>query len=333
MRSILSGLGHYLPETVISNNDLANKMTTSDEWIRERTGIQERRWVRPDSGEGTASMGSKAARMAIEKAGLSPQDIDFIIFATLTPDYLLPGSAVIVQRELKMREVGALDIRVQCSGFIYGLSIADQYIKSGMYRHILVVGSETHSPILDLSDEGRNVSVIFGDGAGAAVVSPCNDPERGILSTHLHAQGENLELLYRNVPEKNYAEAFFDGCPNSYPRTFMQMNGNAVFKHAVNRFSEVIEEALTHNGFRADDLDMLVPHQANLRITQYVQKRFNLPDHKVYSNIERYGNTSAATIPIALSELQAQGRLRPSDLVVLSAFGSGFTWASALIRW
>lgn len=331
--AIIKGMGYYVPENVVTNNDLAQMMDTSDAWIQERTGIKERRWIVPGS-DSTSGMGVKAARMAIEQAGLTPSDIDFIIFATLSPDYYFPGPGVQVQEALEIDTVGALDIRNQCSGFVYALSVADQYVKSGMYKNILVIGSEYHSGGLERNDRGRGVTVIFGDGAGAAVVSATDEPGRGILSTHLHSEGKHAKELALLAPATarwvDQIIAEHDPEDISY---FPYMNGNYVFKHAVTRFPEVIMEALNTNGMRASDISLLVPHQANLRIAQFVQKQLGLTDDQVFNNIQKYGNTTAASIPIALCEAIQEGKVKKGDLVCLAAFGSGFTWASALIRW
>ncbi|OKL39543.1 3-oxoacyl-ACP synthase III family protein [Pontibacter flavimaris] len=329
--SRIGGVGHYVPENVVTNKDLEKIMDTSDEWIRERTGIVERRYFQ-EGVDTTANMGAAAARKAIQMAGLEPKDIDMIVFATLSPDYVFPGSGVLLQRELGLKEIPALDVRNQCSGFIYALSVADQFIKTGMYNNVLVVGSEIHSTGLDFSTRGRGVSVIFGDGAGAVVLVPSESNDRGILSTHLHADGEFAEELAvvnpgSNKKERLTHEMIEDG--SIYP----YMNGNTVFKHAVTRFPEVIQEALSKNGYKPEDIDLLVPHQANLRITSYIQQKMGLPAEKVMSNIQKYGNTTAASVPIALSEAYEEGRIKEGDLVCLAAFGSGFTWASALIRW
>lgn len=329
--SKIAGVGHYVPEKVVTNKDLEQIMDTSDEWIRERTGIVERHYFQ-EGVDTTANMGANAARMALKNAGLEATDLDMIVFATLSPDYVFPGSGVLLQRELGLKEIPALDVRNQCSGFIYALSVADQFIKTGMYNNILVVGSEIHSSGLDFSTRGRNVSVIFGDGAGAVVLTPSESTDRGILSTHLHADGEFAEELAVLAPETNKKDRLTHEMIDNgsiYP----YMNGNTVFKHAVTRFPEVIEEALNKNGYKASDIDMLIPHQANLRITSYIQQKMGLPAEKVMSNIHKYGNTTAASVPIALSEAVQEGRIKEGDLVCLAAFGSGFTWASALIRW
>lgn len=330
--SEIAGVGHYVPDRVVTNADITQIMETTDEWIQERTGIRERRWF-VEGKDTTANMGANASRKALEMAGLTPDDVQLIVFATLSPDYVFPGSGVLMQRELGIKAtIPALDVRNQCSGFIYALSVADQFVKTGMYDTVLVVGSEIHSSGLDKSTRGRAVSVIFGDGAGAVVLRPTTEEGRGILSTHLHSQGEYAEELIVREPGSNFenrVQRSIDNPAEMYP----YMNGQNVFKHAVVRFPQVIKEALDQNGYQPTDIDMLIPHQANLRITQYVQQKMGLPDDKVYSNVQRYGNTTAASVPIALSEAVQEGRIKRGDLVCLAAFGSGFTWASALIRW
>ena len=322
-------------------------MDTSDEWIQERTGIKERRFA-DRTKETTATMGVEAAKMAIERAGITAADIDFIVFATLSPDYYFPGCGVLLQRAMQMKEIGALDVRNQCSGFIYALSVADQFIKSGMYKNILVVGSEKHSFGLDMSTRGRNVSVIFGDGAGAVVLQPATDETSGILSTHLHSDGHDAEVLamYNPGSHANYwregladfdesaiADMFVSKEMVEKEQFYPNMDGQAVFKKAVVKFPEVIMEALEQNGHAPADLKLMIPHQANLRISQFVQHKLKLRDDQVFNNIQRYGNTTAASIPIALCEAWQEGRIEKGDLVCLAAFGSGFTWASALLKW
>jgi 3-oxoacyl-[acyl-carrier-protein] synthase-3 len=348
-RSKIAGIGMYVPANVVTNNDLLKYMDTSDEWIQERTGIKERRYADRIT-ETTATMGIEAAKIAIERAGITPQDIDFIVFATICPDYYFPGCGVLLQRAMKMKEIGALDVRNQCSGFVYGLSVADQFIKTGMYRNILVVGSEKHSFGLDFSTRGRNVTVIFGDGAGAVVLQPTNDENRGILSTHLHSDGNNAEILAMFNPgthanhwvngekladfdDAEIGEMFFSHEMIDKGQVFPNMDGPTVFKIAVERFPEVIMEALNKNNLQISDLKLLVPHQANLRISQFVQKKLRLNNDQVYNNIQRYGNTTAASIPIALCEAWEEGKIKEGDIICLAAFGSGFTWASALLRW
>lgn len=329
--SRITALGHYVPEQVITNDYLATLMDTSDEWITERTGIKERRWIDPAK-DTVANMSAKATRMALERAGLKEKDIEFVVFATITPDYFFPGSGVLLQRELGLEGIGALDIRNACSGFIYALSVADQYIKTGMYKTILVVGAEIQSTALDVTTRGRNTAVIFGDGAGAAIVQASDRP--GILSTHLHADGRYAEELYVRDPgssrprEERQPEQILD--TTHYK---VVMNGNQVFKHAVTRFTEVIQEALQANNLTKNDISLLIPHQANLRISQFIQQKMELNDDQVYNNIMRYGNTTAASIPIAMSEAWTEGKIKENNVICLAAFGSGFTWASALLRW
>jgi 3-oxoacyl-[acyl-carrier-protein] synthase III len=332
LQAKIVGAGHYLPEKVVTNHDLTKLMDTSDEWIRERSGIEERRFATFGI-DTVANMGTKAAKIALERAGLQPNDVDFIIFATLSPDYYFPGPGVTVQHELGIDTVGALDVRNQCSGFIYGLSVADQFIKTGMYKTILLIGSEIHSNGLDLTTRGRGVSVLFGDGAGAVVLQAEEDPNKGILSTHLHSQGEFADVLCVRAPGNFKKDKFYQGMLEDYEMITPQMDGQLVFKNAVTRFTEVIQEALVANNYKKEDIDMLLTHQANLRISQFLQKKLQLPDEKVYNNIMKYGNTTAATIPILLSELWEQKRIKSNDLYMLAAFGSGFTWASAIIRW
>jgi 3-oxoacyl-[acyl-carrier-protein] synthase-3 len=346
--SKIAGIGMYVPQHIVTNNDLKQYMDTSDEWIQERTGIQERRYAHRTA-ETTTTMAVEAATIAIERAGITPQDIDFIIFATLSPDYYFPGCGVLVQRAMQMKEIGALDIRNQCSGFVYALSVADQFIKTGMYKNILVIGSEKHSFGLDFSTRGRNVSVIFGDGAGAVVLQATEKVGQGILSTHLHSDGQNAESLamynpgthanhwvekpvasYNNAEQGDMfmSKEMIDKAEN-YPF----MDGPAVFKKAIVKFPEVIAEALAKNNLTTKDINMLIPHQANLRISQFVQQKLGLRDDQVFNNIQHYGNTTAASIPIALCEAWEKGKIKEGDLVCLAAFGSGFTWASALLRW
>ena len=334
--SKITGLGYYVPDNVVTNDDLSKLMDTNDAWIQERTGIKERRHVDTIKNEDTTtSMGVKAAKIAIERAGIDKDEIDFIIFATLSPDYYFPGPGVLVQRDLEIKTVGALDVRNQCSGFIYAVSVADQYIKSGMYKNVLVIGSEIHSKGLDMTTRGRAVSVIFGDGAGAAVLSREENMSKGILSTHLHSEGqhaEELALLAPGMGGRWVNNIVSDNDPNDesyYP----VMNGQFVFKNAVVRFSEVIMEGLAKNNLKPTDIDMLIPHQANLRISQFIQNQFGLGDDQVYNNIMKYGNTTAASIPIALTEAWEANMIEEDDLVVLAAFGSGFTWGSVIIRW
>jgi 3-oxoacyl-[acyl-carrier-protein] synthase-3 len=326
-RTAILGLGQFLPERVVTNDDLARMFDTSDEWIRQRTGIQERRYV--EDGIGPADLAVPATHDALKAAGLELSDIEFIIFATLNPDYFFPGSGCILQDKLGVPGIGALDVRNQCSGFIYGLSVADAFIKTGMYKRILLVGAEVHSSGIDFSDEGRDVTVLFGDGAGAVVLG-ATDEDRGILSTHLHADGRYAKDLWIEIP----AGRFFPRITQELMeqgRHYPRMNGKKVFKMAVERLPEVINEALAANGLTIDDIDLLVPHQANLRINEFVAREMNIPPEKVYHNIQRYGNTTAASIPIALNEAIQEGKAKRGDTVMLAAFGSGFTWASCVL--
>ncbi len=331
--SKIIGLGKYLPDNVVTNDDLSKLMDTTDEWIQERTGIKERRWIKKGSEDSSAVMGAKAARIAIERAGLTKDDIDFIVFATLSPDYYFPGCGVQIQEMLEMDTIGALDVRNQCSGFVYALSVADQFIKTGMYKNVLVIGAEYHSNGLDVTTRGRGVSVIFGDGAGACVLSREEDNTKGILSSHLHSEGKHADKLIVESPSiGNWVPEILasNGEDISY---FPYMDGTFVFKNAVVRFSEVITEGLIKNNLSKDDIDLFIPHQANLRISQFVQRRFGLSDDQVFNNITKYGNTTAASIIIALTEAWEQGKVKDGDTVVLAAFGSGFTWGSIIIKW
>ena len=347
IRSKIAGIGMYVPPHVVTNNNLTQYMDTTDEWIQERTGIKERRYAHRTE-ETTTTMGVEAAKIAIERAGITAADIDFIVFATLSPDYYFPGCGVLLQRAMQMKQVGALDIRNQCSGFVYAVSVADQFIKSSMYKNIMVVGAEKHSFGLDLTTRGRNISVIFGDGAGAIVLQPTEDNNRGILSTHLHSDGNEAEILAMYNPgthanhwkanaasfnDSTMADMFMSHAMIDKGENFPNMDGPAVFKTAVVKFPEVILEALAANNYVTTDLTLLIPHQANLRIAQFVQHKLKLRDDQVYNNIQKYGNTTAASVPIALCEAWEEGKIKEGDLICLAAFGSGFTWASALLKW
>ena len=333
--SKIIGLGHYVPDNIVTNDDLSKIMDTTDQWIQERTGIKERRWVKPGDGQSTFSMGLEAAKKAISNSGIKKEDLDLIVFATLSPDYYFPGPGVQVQEALEINTVAALDIRAQCSGFVYSITVADQFIKTGMYKNVLVIGSELQSHGIDKSTRGRSISVIFGDGAGAAVLTREEDPTKGILSTHIHSEGKHALELATEAPGMG-TRWVTDIMKDNNPEDFSYrpyMNGQFVFKHAVRRFSEVINEGLQKNNLESSDIDMLIPHQANLRISQFIQKKFGLSNDQVYNNIQKYGNTTAASIPIALSEAHQQGKIKEGDTVVLAAFGSGFTWGSVIIKW
>jgi len=331
--SRITGLGYYVPDNVVTNEDLSKLMDTSDDWIQERTGIQERRWIIEGSDDTSAIMGAKAARIAIERAGLTKDDIDFIVFATLSPDYYFPGCGVQIQDLLDMPTIGALDVRNQCSGFVYGLSVADQYIKTGMYKNVLVIGAEYHSNGLDKTTRGRGVTVIFGDGAGACVLSREENSSKGILSSHLHSEGKYADKLTVASPSIAHWVPEIIASNGEDISYFPYMDGTFVFKNAVVRFSEVIMEGLSKNNLKREDIDLLIPHQANLRISQFIQKKFGLRDDQVFNNIMKFGNTTAASVAIALTEAWELGKVKEGDLIVLAAFGSGFTWGSVIIRW
>ena len=332
--SQIKGLGKYVPEKVVTNHDLEKIMETSDDWIVERTGIHERRHIEPGDGNSTAVMGCKASKQALERAKIDKDDVDLIVFATLSPDYYFPGCGVQVQEMLEIDTCPALDVRNQCSGFIYGLSVADQFIRTGMYKTVLLIGSENHSGGLDMTTRGRNVSVIFGDGAGAAVLQRTDDKDHAVLSTHLHSQGKFAKELSLVSPStEHWVDDIIEEAPQENPKYYPYMNGQLVFKNAVVRFSEVIMEGLQTNQIKPEDVDLFIAHQANLRIAQFIQKKFKWSDDQVYNNIQKYGNTTAASIPIALTEAWEKGKLKSGDNLVLSAFGSGFTWGSAIIKW
>jgi len=330
-RTEVISTGFHVPERVVTNDDLREWWDTSDEWIRERTGIERRHW-----GEGGVESGSdlalKASERALERAGMDASELDCIIFATLSPDHFFPGGGVFLQRKLGVRGIPALDVRNQCTGFIYGLSVADAWIRSGQYRRVLLVGAEVHSTGLDYSPAGRDVGVLFGDGAGAVILGPTEEEGRGVLSTHLYSDGRGAEKLW--VESEGGARSPRLTVEDlEAGRHFPIMEGREVFKNAVVRMPQSVEAALEHNGLAIDDVDLLIAHQANLRINEMVAKKLGLSDDQVYNNIQRFGNTTAATIPIALDEAVQKGLLERGDLLVLTAFGSGFTWASAAIRW
>ncbi|MBC7349217.1 MAG: ketoacyl-ACP synthase III [Candidatus Aminicenantes bacterium] len=330
-KTVIKGIGHYVPPRVVTNFDLEKMMNTSDQWIRERTGIIERRWAEP--GVGTSDLATEAALKAIENAGIDKSEIDFIIAATLSPDHYFPGIGVMVQAKLGLGEIGALDVRDQCSGFIYALSVADQYIRTGTFKKILLVAAELQSANLDYSDEGRDMAVLFGDGAGALILEANDSGDgRGLLSCHLFSDGRFASELWMEKPSSKDNPTFrpeFFAQGKFYPR----MNGRTVFKNACEKMPQSVMHGLRHLGLTVDDIDYLIPHQANDRISQMVARGLKIPEEKVIRNISRYGNTTAASIPIALSEAVQDGRIKPEMLVVLTAFGAGFTWGSAFIRW
>lgn len=335
-RTAIIGTGYFVPDNVVTNNDLAQMIETSDQWITERSGIKERRWL-PVDAEGVtvmtgAEMGAAAARMAIEAAGIQTDAIDQVIFATLNPDVFFPGNGVFIEDLLKLKTAGAMDIRNQCTGFVYGLAAADGFIQTGCARTVLLIGGEVQSSALDKTTRGRDTAVLFGDGAGAVVVQACEDESRGVLASVLHSQGRFARELYVEAPVAT-EQGRINAAMLEAGRHLPYMNGPTVFKHATRRFCEAIHEVLKKGGCTADQVDLLVPHQANQRITDAVGKRMGMGPDRVYSNIARYGNTTAATIPIALAEAEREGRLKQGDLVVTVAFGSGFTWGANLIRW
>lgn len=334
-RAAITGTGFWVPEQVVTNDDLAGMIDTSDAWITERSGIRERRWLERDDQGRTlisgAEMGARAAREAIAAAGLENRAIDQIIYATLNPDVFFPGNGVFLEHLLELDTAGAMDIRNQCTGFIYGLAAADGFIQSGLARTVLVVGGEIQSTALDLSDRGRDMAVLFADGAGAAIVQ-ATDEDRGILASVLHSQGRHARELFAEAPVAT-ATGRVTAAMIEEGRHYPRMNGKLVFQHATRRFSEAITEVLGKGGVSIDDVALLIPHQANQRITDAVAARMGLPVERVYSNIARYGNTTAASIPIALAEAVREGRVQRGDLIVTVAFGSGFTWGANLIRW
>ena len=330
MRTEFISTGMYVPDRVVTNDDLSKLMDTSDEWIRVRTGIEQRRWV------GDGKMGSdlalEASKMALERAGLAPSDLDAIIYATVSPDYFFPGGGVYLQTKLGLAGIPCLDIRNQCTGFLYGLQVADAWIRSGMYRRVLLVGAEMQSPGIDATTRGRDMAVLFADGAGAVILGPTEDPGRGVLSSHLYADGAHAGILFCDL----------GGCahnPRLTPELLEQglhwprMEGREVFKLASTRMPQAVRTCLEANGLDTGEIRVLIPHQANLRISEMVQKQLGLRDDQVFNNIQRYGNTTAASIPLALHEAIEAGKLKRGDLLVLTAFGAGLTWAAAAIRW
>ena len=322
--------GFHVPERVVTNDDLSAIMDTSDEWITQRSGIKTRHWV--SEGETGVTLARQASLQALAKAGMKASDLDCIVYCTCTPDHFEPGNGVFLQRELGLSDIPAIDVRNQCSGFVYGLSVADAWIRAGQYRRVLLVGAEVHSRGLDRTTRGRDTAVLFGDGAGVAILGPTNDPRRGVLSTHLYADGRHAEKLWVDAPGLAHdpfisAELIEEGQHRAV------MEGREVFKFASVLMPQSVATALKANGVTPADVKLLVPHQANLRILEMVQKTIGLRDDQVYVNIQKYGNTTAASIPIALHEALCEGRLKRGDLLIMTAFGSGFTWASAAIRW
>ncbi len=328
-RAHILGVGHYVPSKVVTNHDLAKIMPTSDEWIVQRSGIRERRFVE-ESGIGASDLAVPASKLALERAGRELKDVDAIVFCTLSADVEFPGSGCFLQKKLGLPGIPALDVRNQCSGFLYGLSVAKAWVETGTYEHVLLVGAEVHSTGVEFSERGRSVAVLFGDGAGAALIGPSPSPDKGILSVKLHADGSGAEDLWIPAPMSRHNPRLTHEMLDQglhYP----QMNGKAVFRWAVEKMPEVAREVLADTGMSIADIDLFVPHQANMRINQFVAAALEIPQEKVVHNIERYGNTTAATIPIGLSESFAEGKLE-SARVLTAAFGSGYTWAGAVIR-
>jgi len=326
-RSRISGTGFYVPDKVVTNFDLEKMMDTSDEWIRERSGIIERRFVEP--GVGTADLALEASKNALADAAIAPEELDFIIFATLSPDYYFPGSACLLQTKLGLKKIGALDVRTQCTGFIYGLSIADQYIKTGMYKKILVVGAEVHSNALDLSTRSRDISVLFGDGAGAVVLERKNDTNSGVLYSNMHSDGKRWEALNCQAYGSRYPA---DKMLADKKKIYMEIKGREVYQQAVRRIVEAVSECMEYCKMSLDDVKMVISHQMNARIIESAAKRLKLPDEKVFINIDEYGNTSSASVPIAFDECIRKGKIKRGDIVVFVAFGAGLTWGANVIQ-
>ena len=331
MKSSILGIGHYVPTKVVTNADLAKLMTTSDEWIAQRTGIKERRFIE-HSGIGASDLALEATKMALEHAGLaSEKDIDAIIFATLSPDHNFPGAGCFLGHKLGLPGVPALDVRNQCSGFLYGLSVADAWVRAGVYKRVLLVGAEVHSTGIELNDRGRDVAVLFGDGAGAAIIGAATEPDQGLSAIELHADGSGAKDLWVEAPASAYIprlnqEMLDEG------KHFPAMNGKQVFRWATEQMPAVARSVLDKAGVAASDIDLFVPHQANLRINQFVGQKLGIPEEKTVANITKYGNTTAATIPLGLSEAWREGRCGRGSNILLAAFGSGYTWGAAVLR-
>jgi 3-oxoacyl-[acyl-carrier-protein] synthase-3 len=332
IKAVIAGTGRFLPPRIVTNDDLTQWMDTSDEWIRQRTGIEKRHWVDEKSPVGASELGLEASRIALDRAGWSPEDIDLIIFATLSSDLFFPGAGCLLQHKLGLKVTPALDIRQQCTGFIYGLATADAYIRSGLARKILLVGAEVHSTGLDISTAGRDVSVIFGDGAGAVcVAAQDNDEKVGVLASVLHAKGAMAESLKTDAPASREWPRL-TATMMEERRHYPYMDGKAIFKEAVRRLPEVTKAVLKRAGLTKEDIDLYIPHQANLRINQFYQQMMKLPEEKVFHNIQRYGNTTAATIPLALDEAFEMGVIGPGSTVLFLALGSGVTWGANIHR-
>jgi 3-oxoacyl-[acyl-carrier-protein] synthase-3 len=329
-RSAILGAGHYVPGKVVTNDDLSKLMNTSDEWIQQRTGIKERRFIE-ENGIGASDLAIPAAKMALERAKLTEKDVDAIIFATLSPDLNFPGSGVLLQHKMGMATVPALDVRNQCSGFLYSMSVADAWIRAGVYRHVLVVGAEVHSTGVEFTDRGRDVAVLFGDGAGAVVMGPSPSEDRGVLNVIIRSDGVGAHDLMVEAPASKFIPRLTKDMLDE-GRHYPKMNGKQVFRWATEKMPEVAQQSLEAAKMSIDDIDLFIPHQANMRINQYVAMKLNLPQEKIVHNIDRYGNTTAATIPIGISESWAEGRLGEGARVLFAAFGAGYTWGAAVVR-
>jgi len=329
-RTAFLGMGHYVPPKVVTNDDLAKLFDTSDEWIQQRTGIKERHYI-DQNGTGPSDLAVPAVQMACKNAGIEVSQIDAIIFATLSPDYTFPGSGVLLGDKLGLSGVPALDVRNQCSGFLYGLQVADAWIRCGMYKCVCLVGGEVHSTGIDFSDEGRDVTVLFGDGAACAILGPTEDDQAGVLDVEIHADGSGAKELWLEAPASAYIPRITHEMIDER-RVWPSMNGRQVFRWATSKMPEVSLSVLQRNGVTPAELDLVVPHQANKRINELVGQKLEIPPEKVVHNIQKYGNTTAASIPLALSEAIQEGRAKKGDLILMPAFGSGFTWGAALVR-
>ena len=330
VRSVIRGIGSYVPPRVVSNAELAGIIDTSDEWIKTRTGIDERRFA--DEGVSSSDLGLEASRRAIADAGLEPSDIDLIIFATLSPDHHFPGSGCYLQAKLGIPSIGCLDVRNQCTGFLYSLSVADAFIRVGAYKNILIVGAEVHSSALDITTRGRDIAVLFGDGAGAAVISPCEEEGRGVIHSELHADGRFARSLYMDVWDIS-RKPFMGHTSIDTGEIYPKMDGKTVFKHAVTNLIQLFQHTMEVTATNPEEIKFVIPHQANRRINQAIAERLQIPEGKFLHNIHKYANTTAASIPLLLDETYRSGKIERGDLILLIAFGSGFTWASTLLRW
>ncbi|WP_127715813.1 3-oxoacyl-ACP synthase III family protein [Halobacteriovorax sp. HLS] len=334
IHSRISGVGSFVPPKVYTNHDLEKMMDTTDEWIVQRTGIEQRHWV--DENTSTSDLALEASKQAIADAGLANEDIDMIVFATLSPDHDFPGTGCFLQEKLGVSDISVFDIRQQCTGFLYGLSLADKFISSGSHKNVLVVGAEVHSKGLDKTPRGRAVSVLFGDGAGAVVMSATTVDDKSkdshIMTSNLHADGSFAKELWVAAPGNALGPDRMNQAMIDENLHFPQMNGKTVFVHAVKRMAETLMKSCAEQGVKIEDVDLFLFHQANLRINSKVAEVLNIPEEKIFNTIQKYGNTTAATIPLGMHDAIKAGKLKPGMLVASAAFGSGFTWASAIWR-